>query len=138
MTNLNDIILVKVVDKKLAFTEGNLARYHSFLERNNGKTIKIMYEKPARSKQQNRLYWLYLNVIETETGDDSVSLHEYFKRAFLPPKFIKVMGKDIKIPASTTELNKSDFSEYIMRIEQETGIPCPNPKDLEALGYILN
>lgn len=131
MSDFNNTILVKIENKKLAFTEGNLIRWHSFLERNNGKTIKITYERPVRSNQQNRLYWVFMEVISRETGDDPVSLHQYFKRAFLPPKFIKAMGKEIKIPSSTTELNKSDFSEYIMRIEQETGIACPDPKELE-------
>lgn len=79
----------------------------------------------TRSLNQNNYYWLYLGVIAQETGDDPNSLHEYFKRALLPPKFIKVLGKEIKIPASTTKLSKIEMGEYLERICALTSIPLP-------------
>jgi hypothetical protein len=105
-----------------------------FLQDNVGKKVKIEVIKPKRSDSQNAYYWLYLGVISQETGDDPNSLHEYFKRAFLPPRFITVMDKEVKIPASTTKLNKSDMAEYLMRIASETGVPLP---DRELAGYTI-
>lgn len=110
------------------------ASHKQFLEDNKGKRVKIEVVKPLRSDSQNAYYWLYLGVISQETGDDPNSLHEYFKRAFLPPRFIEVMGKEVKIPASTTKLNKSDMAEYLMRIASETNIPLP---DRELAGYTI-
>lgn len=88
-----------------------------------------------RSLQQNRYYWLYLGIIEAETGEIAQNLHEYFRRTLLPPKFIKVMDKEIRIPCSTTELNKSDFVLYLDKICSLTGVPLP---DIEAAGFVSN
>jgi hypothetical protein len=88
-----------------------------------------------RSGQQNSFYWLYLGVIATETGDNADDLHEFFKRKLLPPQFITVRGEEIKIPASTTDLNKADFGEYMEKICALTGVPIPDP---EAAGFISN
>jgi len=92
-------------------------------------TVTIDNNKPVRSTAQNNFLWLYYTLIEEETGNDRNDLHEYFKRKHLPPKMIKVMGKEIKIPASTTKLSKYDFGEYIRKIEVETNILAPNPED---------
>lgn len=89
---------------------------------------------------QNRLYWAYLHELSAETGNDAEDLHEYFKRKFLPPRFLKVaLSKrnavgtptgpvsvdEIKLPATTTTLSIADFSNYIMRIEAHTGYAVP-------------
>ena len=79
-----------------------------------------------RTTQQNRFYWLYLRIISEETGDDENNLHEYFKRKFLPPRFVSVLGKEIKLPATTTKLTKKEFGDYMERISILTDIPIPN------------
>jgi hypothetical protein len=43
------------------------------------------------------------------------------------------MGETINIPASTTELNKQDFSDYLDRICALTEIELPDP---ELAGYL--
>ena len=103
----------------------------SFIKNTKGKYRLIFEEwKENRSNQQNRYYWAYLKIISEELGDTSNDLHEYFKRKHLPPKFISVMGKEIKIPASTTKLSKEEFGKYIDSIELECGVVAPNPDDL--------
>lgn len=104
----------------------NLARFHDCLKDNEGKLFRIEKEITTRTMSQNRLYWLYLGVIERETGNVANDMHEYFRRVFLKPKFIKTMGKEIKVPRSTTELNKTEFSDYMERISAETNIPIPD------------
>ena len=91
-------------------------------------------KKPIRSLSQNALYWLYLHIIERETGNTSYDLHEFYKRTKLPPKFIKINGKEIKIPSSTRDLSKIGFGEYMDKISADCEIPIPDPHELP--GYI--
>lgn len=81
--------------------------------------------KAKRSLDQNAFYWLYLGVIEKETGNTATDLHELFKRKFLPPIPKKILGTEFKIPASTTTLNKSEFTEYLDKICAMTNVPIP-------------
>ena len=111
-------------------SEANEARLRDCLKKNEGKVFRLEQVKEKRSLSQNSYYWAYLGIIERETGNDAQSLHELFRRTKLPPKFIKVMGKEIKIPMSTTELSKYEFGEYLDKISSETEIALPNPKDL--------
>jgi hypothetical protein len=100
--------------------------------KNCGHELRI----PAkRSDSQNSYYWLYLTIIERDTGQNADDVHEWAKRKFLPPRFIKVNGEEMRIPGSTTGLGKSDFTDYLDKIAAETGIPLPDP---EAAGYISN
>ena len=80
----------------------------------------------TRSKGSNSFYWVYLTEIEAETGNDKMLLHEIFKRKFLAPRFVMVLGKEYKLPATTTTLNPTEFSDYIRKIEVETGILAKN------------
>lgn len=114
------------------------ALYVQDLKENVGKKYKIERIIPVRSLSQNAMYWAYLGTIEKETGNLVNDLHEYFKRTLLHPKFINVMGKEIKIPASTTDLTKVQFGEYLDKISAESGVPLPTREELEAMGYILN
>lgn len=92
-------------------------------------------EIPKRSGSQNNFYWAYLKLIEDDTGNDSNTLHEIFKRMFLPPRYVKYKGKEIKLPATTTSLNKSDFGAYLDKICMETNVPLPDP---EKAGFLSN
>lgn len=115
----------------------NHQRFVQCLKENEGKDFRIEPLKSTRSLSQNALYHLFIDVICKETGNDHNNLHEYFKREFLTPKFIRVIikGKEIerKIPASTTELSKTEFIDYMDKISAQTEIAIP---DTEAfLGW---
>ena len=103
-------------------SEFNYKRFIQNLKENDGKIYRIEKEVSTRSLSQNKLYWKYLELIEMETGNTANDMHEYFRRTLLPPKFIKVMGKEIKIPKSTTELSKIEFGDYLDKISAETGV----------------
>ena len=111
----------------------NLARFREWAKQHEGAWLKIEHEVPKRSRSQNSFYWVYLGVIERETGQDANDLHEYFKRALLPPVFKTIMGKEVKLPASTTELSKVAMGEYLEKICALTGVPLPDP---QAAGYL--
>ena len=105
--------------------------FKNYVETLDGKvTLSLKVYKRGRTINQNSLYWVYLNVLEQETGDSANNLHEFLKRKLLNPRFVKVMGEDIKLPATTTNLDTTGFSEYMERIEQLTGIPIPTPEYL--------
>lgn len=127
---------LKVHDGKLSFsTDFHKALFNDFLKDNEGKVIQVTRYIPIRTSTQNRFYWAYLSLIETETGNNANDLHEYFKRTLLPPKWIKVLGKEIKIPNTTTELTKIEFGEYLDKIAAECNVPIPSEEDIVALGY---
>jgi hypothetical protein len=119
-------------------SDTNRALFRQDLKEHVGKTYRIERVIPVRSMPQNALYWAYLGIVEQETGNNANDLHELFKRTLLPPKFITVMGKEIKIPKSTTQLTKIEFGDYLDKISAECGVPLPNKEDLEAMGYISN
>jgi hypothetical protein len=112
-------------------SETQQALFKEDLKQNVGKVYQIKRIVPIRSLNQNKLYWAYLSMVEAETGNNSSDLHEYFKRTLLPPKFITVLGKEIKIPMSTTELNKSDFIIYMDKISALTGVPLPTTEEIQ-------
>ena len=115
----------KILNNKLI--PENIYYYKAVIERFEGKEIELTIKewKDSRTLAQNRLLWAYYSLLESETGDLAINLHEYFKRTLIPPKFIEVQGVTIKIPGSTTKLSKKEFSEYIMKMESITGIHFP-------------
>lgn len=131
---MSKVWLMRVIDKKPQLSDWNKADLNEWCKENDGKILRITYETPKRSGQQNRFYWLYLGVIAAETGDDENSLHEFFRRKFLPPKSITVMEQEIRVPSSTTDLNKIEFGEYMDRICALTNVPIP---DIEAAGFYV-
>lgn len=115
-------------------SDANRARFNDTLKKYEGRMFRIELMENKRTISQNSFYWFYLGIIERELGQDSLDCHEYFKRVLLPPKFIKVLGKEIKIPKSTTELSKSEMSEYMDKISAMTNVEIPNPQDV---GYFV-
>jgi len=114
---------------KLVITDTRFKEYLFNLE--GDVSVKIEKWKKDRTLDQNSLYWKYLTIIAEEIGEDSVdNLHEIFKRRFLPPQFVKVMGKEYKIPGSTTKLSTKEFTDYLDKIFRETEIPIPNLENL--------
>lgn len=120
---------LKIKEGKISFSSDyHKALFNEFLKEHEGKILDVSLFIPIRTNQQNRFYWNYLAIIETETGNNASDMHEFFKRKLLPPKWIKVMDEDIKIPSSTTELSKIEFGEYMDKISALTGVAVPDPE----------
>lgn len=100
-------------------------------------SLLITNKKPKRTEQQNRYYWgVYLPLISEETGEqDLVRLHELFKGKFLTTEIIEVLGEKVRIKKSTTDLSIAEFCQYIMNIQELTGIIAPPTENygLESL-----
>jgi hypothetical protein len=114
----------------------NHQRFLNELKSNEGREYRIEPLVHTRTLSQDRLYWLYLEVIQRESGNQATELHEYFKRTLLPPKFIKVLIKgkeiEIKIPASTKDLSKTDFIDYMDKISSLCGVAIPDTEQFLA------
>lgn len=107
--------------------------------------VHIIVQKPKnrRSISQNNLYWLYLDRIARETGnDDRYALHEDFKTRFLfrgtRYTLIKGVRREVKLYGSTADLNKNDFAEYILSIEADTGVAIPDAEAWKMQGLDIN
>ncbi len=101
--------------------------------------VEIKEDKLTRSGAQNKLYWMWLNLIEKETGQpvkDYVEngvlvkgLHTNFKRSILG--MIEYSDGEKK-EQSTKDLKVKAFTEYLERVDREMaefGIILPRPDD---------
>ena len=71
-------------------------------------------------------------MISAETGNDIDDLHVLFKGKFLSKGIVEVLGHKIRKAKSTTELTAGQFSEYISRIEELTGVLAPPTEDYKG------
>ncbi len=130
MTNL---FYAKARDGTISF-DNKMAVFNCLIDLEGKKLIvKIEKEKTTRTLNQNAYYWAYLRIIANETGHTEYELHSLFKRIFLPPVFKTVLGKSFKIPASTKEMSKAEFGEYLDKIAAETNVPLPDIKKMTDL-----
>ena len=100
----------------------------------DGKRKFVAEFKPFRNQRSiksNNLYWMWLDCIHDETGNDVDDLHAYFKDKYLPPQTKEVLGKTVNLTPSTTRLDSKQFFEYMEKIKlemsQEHQIFLPEP-----------
>lgn len=130
-----DTFIVKSENKGLKFkSDYQRGLFDQRLAQLDGKefVLQIDERKPTRSEQQNRFYHLYINMISRESGHTHDELHSMFKGKFLTREIKEVLGEKVRITKSTTDLTKSEFSEYILEIQNFTGI---TPPDTDAFFY---
>jgi len=127
------VILLYAKSKQgtLVFDNQKEARDYLLSVENKPLMVRIDRETGIRSFNQNSWYWgVVLKTISETYGHSAKELNEIYKRMFIPPKFIKYKGREIKLPQSTSDLSKNDFGEYIERIRAEVasdGIVIPDP-----------
>lgn len=90
-------------------------------------TLEIHSERPKRTEAQNRYYWgVYLPLVSEETGEADIDrLHELFKGKFLTQGIVDVLGEKVRLKKSTTDLGVGEFCDYIMNIQNMTGVEAP-------------
>jgi len=125
----NPLFIFKSVKGQQTMAPQSEVLFRQHMADHEGAIYEIHLRTKKRSLSQNALYWKYLYMIEDETGNNADYPHELFRRTLLPPKFIEVMGKEIKIPCSTTELNSYEFRNYLDKISSETGVPIPDTEE---------
>ncbi len=90
-----------------------------------GKDFEVIFQKKfsKRSSQQNRYYFLLVGMIanrfkELGTPCTKDDVHAFLRSKFLFTEFIdEKTGDMLSIPKSTTALTKSEFSEYVEKIQ---------------------
>jgi hypothetical protein len=123
----------KVKDSQ--FHPDNRGAWLKYLENNDDKTVFIQIERETGVRSRNQNSWLWAGVykpIADATGHSENEIHEIMKRKFIKPQAVTWRGQEIKMPGSTTELDKIEFSDYVERIRAEVaplGITIPDPHD---------
>lgn len=110
-----------------------------FLKDNEGKDMYASMDrvKGVRSLNQNSYYWFYLEIIASETGNNSDDLHRLFKGLFLPKTAVTWKEHEYMMSGSTTKLSKGDMTMYLDKICSETSVPLPDPQKAFEAGYKL-
>lgn len=86
-----------------------------------GKRIHITIEKlkSKRSTQQNKFYWVLVTILASEIGYDKLEMHDLIKFKFLrTEKVFEKTGEIFEYLKSTTELNKTDFADFIGNLQR--------------------
>lgn len=105
--------------------------------------VEVKPYKNIRSQAQNRLYWMYLNVLSNYTGDTPDELHEQLKTRILGVVTKEREGPNGPIqlvePRSTSSLTTLEFTTYLRAIEalaMNLGVTLPRPDGYDStMGY---
>jgi hypothetical protein len=114
-----------------------ISRLKTYIINKNKYILTFGEIKEKRTLDQNKLYWVWLNCIEMETGNDKDELHEYFKDKLLPKMRLE-MFDDTYERRSTKNLDTAMFSEYLERIKEfardklNIRLLSPEEKEFEA------
>ena len=129
----------KIKDGKIYFENPKLVKWQTTDLETDDISVSIKKWHNTRSLSQNSYYWAYLGLISKETGQgDPKQLHKFFKQEFLPISSYIVFGKIVHELGHTPKLNTKEFSEYINKIEDLTGIPAPDTQDINQLEQYIN
>lgn len=124
--------------RKLLLTESDRNAFIATITRipMDGKKKWVMEFKPyriQRSVKANNLYWMWLNCISKETGNDSETLHQYFAEKYLAWDTKGCLDGEVIKRRSTTSLDSKEFSEYLenirMQMLNDYAIVLPEPQD---------
>ena len=94
--------------------------------------VIVRKRKRRRTDKQNNFYWAYLNLVQEETGTPAEDTHELVKRMFLPRIEKTIFGKKLAFPQSTTTLTTKEFTDYMAKIAELTGVPVPDKNKVSA------
>lgn len=95
--------------------------------------VSIELYRNKRTTDQNSLYWLWIEAIVLETGNEKEYLHEYFKDKYLAKEEKLIFESNVKPRISTAKLNTKEFTIYLDKIQlfvaEELGITLPYRED---------
>lgn len=138
------IFLAKSNGKVLDFgSDINKQRFINDIKSNDKAVYRIERVTKTRTLPQNNFFWLYLEIIERETGNTTADMHEYVKRNLTPKiaRRVRILKKGKLVWASgmvgkgTSELTKAEMSDVMDKLSSLTEVPIPDPK---LAGFITN
>ena len=103
----------KIINGKL--TPNNERSFKDKLIEFEGKEVEIRIKVRSnnRSKEQNSLYWKWINILSNETGFQVEEMHELVKYKFLQRNVVNNDGVEEVILKSTTTLTVSEFNKFM-------------------------
>ena len=75
--------------------------------------IRIRERSNSRSKEQNSLYWQWINILSNEIGFTKTEMHELIKYKFLKRNIVNDDGGEEIIIKSTTTLTVKEFNQLM-------------------------
>ena len=99
-----------VKNKKLSLN--NERMFNDSLSEFEGKEIEIRIRVRSnnRSKEQNSLYWKWIDILSKETGFTKDEMHELIKYKFLKRNIVDDKGIESVVLKSTTTLTTKEFT----------------------------
>lgn len=106
----------KIINGKL--TLNNERSFKDKLIEFEGKEVEIRIKVRTnnRSKEQNSLYWKWINILSNETGFQVEEMHELVKYKFLQRNVVNNDGVEEVILKSTTTLTVSEFNKFMNEV----------------------
>jgi hypothetical protein len=97
------------------------------------KTIEIIEKRKNRSLSSNALYWLWMQCLSDDSGQDKEDYHDYFKDKYIGVSTKIVFGKTIIKEPTTTDKDDKYFSAYMKQVKHESyhkfNVVLPEPDD---------
>jgi hypothetical protein len=123
----------RVENKKLVINNKAL---NEFIRSLDGKyvTLTVKQTVSKRSTRQNRLWWLYMQMMATEIGYTTEEMHEIAKMKLCKrTKVDERTGEQFEYLKSTTKYNKTEFAELVNQLQiwaaDGLGVVLPNPSE---------
>jgi hypothetical protein len=115
------------------------AEYVAKLRANPIMIVEVKEYKKNRSTAQNRLLWMWYNIIAKDQGNTPEELHEAMKVRVLGVERKVVAGQELIMPKSSTKLTTAEMTSFLEAIEalaRQLNIILPRPDDyMYAMGY---
>jgi hypothetical protein len=101
------------------------------------KPFSAIFEpvKQKRSLPQNKLFHVWMQVLEGDTGTSCEAWKQHYKELFLSKFLDNCFGKEVITVQGTSDLDSGEFSNFLEKVRQdalENGSYLPWP---DELGY---
>jgi hypothetical protein len=90
-------------------------------------SVYMTSKRPKRSEAQNKYMHVFFHLIGLASGHTMKEIKSWAKGKVLTKGITEVFGDKVRMITDTSEMNVSEFMEFIARIEVITGIPAPDP-----------
>lgn len=132
-TNKNVHLLGKVVkvddELKTKLNSPQYLQHFLKMHTHEGDDILLVVtaKRPKRTDRQRNFMFVYLDLISLSCGHTVEELRQWATRTILSTGIVEVFGTKVRMATSESDLNISEFTEFINRIFDETEIPIPDP-----------
>ena len=93
-----------------------------------GGQVRLRMSLPQQTSRSSNYYWVGvikpIRVALMEAGHpvEAEVLHERFKKKYLPPRVVKVFGREEVLPPSTANLDQTAFYDYVQSIKYDEDV----------------